>query len=119
MSVQARRVTAHAHLTCYRAQILAAASSVVSGVDMGYAGSSGLEPQQFVSNNQPCGYICYGFGEFDGQNSGHDFSGNVSARALFLVLAPNPGTKISRSVRGRVFSCRSCMRPCPKAVTAL
>ena len=67
---------------------------------MGYAGSSGLEPQQFVSNNQPCGYICYGFGEFDGQNSGHDFSGNVSARALFLVLVPNPGTKISRSVRG-------------------
>ena len=59
------------------AQILAAASSVVSGVDMGYAGSAGLEPQQFVSNNQPCGYICYGFGEFDGQGSGHDFSGNV------------------------------------------
>jgi hypothetical protein len=44
---------------------------------MGYAGSAGLEPQQFVSNNQPCGYICYGFGEFDGQGSGHDFSGNV------------------------------------------
>jgi hypothetical protein len=61
------------------AQILAAASSVVSGVDMGYAGSAGLEPQQFVSNNQPCGYICYGFGEFDGQGSGHDFSGNVRA----------------------------------------
>ena len=46
---------------------------------MGYAGSNGLEPQQFVSNNQPCGYICYGFGEFDGQGSGHDFSGNVRA----------------------------------------
>jgi len=46
---------------------------------MGYAGSAGLAPQQFVSNNQPCGYICYGFGEFDGQGSGHDFSGNVSA----------------------------------------
>eukprot|EP00960_Hanusia_phi_P053193 761900-Hanusia_phi.AAC.6 len=54
----------------------AVASSVVSGVDTGYAGSSGLMPQQFVSNNQPCGFICYGFGEFDGQGSGHDFSGN-------------------------------------------
>jgi hypothetical protein len=63
-------------LICGVLQILAAASSVVSGVDMGYAGSNGLEPQQFVSNNQPCGYICYGFGEFDGQGSGHDFSGN-------------------------------------------
>ena len=82
--------------------LAAAASSVVSGVDMGYAGSSGLEPQQFVSNNQPCGYICYGFGEFDGQNSGHDFSGNVSARALLLVLVPNRGsmTKALLSISG-------------------
>ena len=69
-------------LICGVLQILAAASSVVSGVDMGYAGSNGLEPQQFVSNNQPCGYICYGFGEFDGQGSGHDFSGNVSPAFL-------------------------------------
>jgi len=54
---------------------------------MGYAGSNGLEPQQFVSNNQPCGYICYGFGEFDGQGSGHDFSGNVSLNpSAFFVL---------------------------------
>lgn len=34
--------------------------------------------QQFGSNNAPCGYICYGFGEFDGQSSGHDM-GNVRA----------------------------------------
>ena len=31
--------------------------------DMGYAGSNGLEPQKVASNNQPCGFICYGFGE--------------------------------------------------------
>mmetsp|Transcript_33056 Transcript_33056/g.78324 ORF Transcript_33056/g.78324 Transcript_33056/m.78324 type:complete len:83 (-) Transcript_33056:111-359(-) len=48
------------------------ASSVASGVDMGYAGPQGLQNQQFATNNQPCGYICYGFGEFDGQSSGHD-----------------------------------------------
>jgi len=35
--------------------------------------------QQFGSNNAPCGYICYGFGEFDGQSSGHDM-GNVRAQ---------------------------------------
>lgn len=60
-------------------QLLAAAvaSSIVSGMDTGYAGSNGLEAQQFGSNNSPCGYICYGFGEFDGQGSGHDFAGNV------------------------------------------
>mmetsp|Transcript_59195 Transcript_59195/g.145309 ORF Transcript_59195/g.145309 Transcript_59195/m.145309 type:complete len:87 (+) Transcript_59195:47-307(+) len=58
-------------------EILAkAVSSVVSGVDTGYTGSAGLQPQQFGSNNSPCGYICYGFGEFDGQGSGHNFSGN-------------------------------------------
>ena len=58
--------------------LAAAASSVVSGVDTGYAGSNGLEPQHFGSDNSPCGYICYGFGEFDGQSSGHDM-GNVRA----------------------------------------
>ena len=42
-------------------QILAkVASSVVSGVDTGYAGSAGLQPQVFASDNSPCGYICYG-----------------------------------------------------------
>jgi hypothetical protein len=56
--------------------LAAAASSIVSGVDTGYAGSNGLEPQQFGSDNSPCGYICYGFGEFDGQGSGHA-PGNV------------------------------------------
>merc|ERR1712167_226838 len=70
-------------------QILAkVTSSVVSGVDTGYAGSNGLEPQQFVSNNSPCGYICYGFGEFDGQGSGHDFSGNVRYPLSFLCPFP-------------------------------
>ena len=53
-------------------------SSAGSG-EMGYAGSGGLQNQLFASNNTPCGYICYGFGQFDGQGSGHDFSGNVSA----------------------------------------
>jgi hypothetical protein len=52
-------------------------SSSGSG-DMGYAGSAGLQNQYYASNNTPCGYICYGFGQFDGQGSGHDFSGNVS-----------------------------------------
>ena len=51
-------------------------SSSGSG-DMGYAGSAGLQNQYYASNNTPCGYICYGFGQFDGQGSGHDFSGNV------------------------------------------
>ena len=74
-------------LTSSTLQLLAVASSVVSGVDMGYAGSNGLEPQQFVSNNQPCGYICYGFGEFDGQGSGHDFSGNVISPPTVLASA--------------------------------
>eukprot|EP00291_Cryptomonas_curvata_P014477 CAMPEP_0172153140 /NCGR_PEP_ID=MMETSP1050-20130122/1258_1 /TAXON_ID=233186 /ORGANISM="Cryptomonas curvata, Strain CCAP979/52" /LENGTH=93 /DNA_ID=CAMNT_0012821601 /DNA_START=278 /DNA_END=560 /DNA_ORIENTATION=- len=50
-------------------------SSAGSG-EMGYAGSGGLQNQIFASNNTPCGYICYGFGQFDGQGSGHDFSGN-------------------------------------------
>ena len=44
--------------------------------DVGYAGSNGLEPQHFVSNNTPCGYICYGFGQWDGQNSGGYFANN-------------------------------------------
>jgi hypothetical protein len=54
-------------------------SSAGSG-EMGYAGSGGLQNQYFASNNTPCGYICYGFGQFDGQGSGHDFSGNVSSK---------------------------------------
>mmetsp|Transcript_6144 Transcript_6144/g.14613 ORF Transcript_6144/g.14613 Transcript_6144/m.14613 type:complete len:89 (+) Transcript_6144:41-307(+) len=55
---------------------LAPISSIVSGVDMGYAGPEGLTVQTFSSGNTPCGYICYGAGEFDGQGSGHD-AGNV------------------------------------------
>ena len=111
-------------------QILAAASSVVSGVDMGYPGSNGLEPQQFVSNNQPCGYICYGFGEFDGQGSGHDFSGNVRARSP-LGLRVHPCVMSLRAVSQRTGVCkgveltRSCVcvyrtgtRPSASSTTA-
>jgi hypothetical protein len=63
---------------------------IVSCVDTGYAGSNGIEPQVFGSNNQSCGYICYGFGEFDGQGSGHDFSGNVSCTLLSSLVVPDP-----------------------------
>mmetsp|Transcript_22323 Transcript_22323/g.46873 ORF Transcript_22323/g.46873 Transcript_22323/m.46873 type:complete len:122 (-) Transcript_22323:310-675(-) len=56
-------------------------SSSGSG-DMGYSGSAGLQNQYYASNNTPCGYICYGFGQFDGQGSGHDFSGNVSSNSF-------------------------------------
>ena len=45
--------------------------------DTGYAGSNGLEPQSWVNGNGTS-YIYFGSGEFDGQGSGHDFSGTVS-----------------------------------------
>jgi hypothetical protein len=53
---------------------------------MGYSGSAGLQNQYYASNNTPCGYICYGFGQFDGQGSGHDFSGNVSSPVVHMML---------------------------------
>ena len=53
---------------------------------MGYAGSAGLQNQYFTSNNTTCGYICYGFGQFDGQGSGHDFSGTVRFVPCVLCL---------------------------------
>ena len=46
--------------------------------DTGYAGSNGLEPQSWVNGNGTS-YIYFGSGEFDGQGSGHDFYGTVSA----------------------------------------
>jgi hypothetical protein len=42
--------------------------------DVGYCGSNGCEPQKFAANNQPCGFICYGFGQWDGQQSGGYFA---------------------------------------------
>ena len=44
--------------------------------DTGYAGSNGLEPQSWVNGNGTS-YIYFGSGEFDGQGSGHDFSGTL------------------------------------------
>ena len=44
--------------------------------DMGYAGSSGLEPQSWVNGNGTS-YIYFGSGEFDGQGSGHDYDGTL------------------------------------------
>mmetsp|Transcript_19822 Transcript_19822/g.41569 ORF Transcript_19822/g.41569 Transcript_19822/m.41569 type:complete len:85 (+) Transcript_19822:154-408(+) len=57
------------------AEVAAPASDAGSG-DVGYSGSSGLVPQHFASNNTPCGYICYGFGQWDGQSSGGYFANN-------------------------------------------
>ena len=44
--------------------------------DTGYAGSNGIEPQSWVNGNGTS-YIYFGSGEFDGQGSGHDFSGTL------------------------------------------
>ena len=44
--------------------------------DTGYSGSNGLEPQSWVNGNGTS-YIYFGSGEFDGQGSGHDFSGTL------------------------------------------
>ena len=44
--------------------------------DTGYAGSNGLEPQSWVNGNGTS-YIYFGSGDFDGQGSGHDFSGTL------------------------------------------
>ena len=44
--------------------------------DTGYAGSNGIEPQSWVNGNGTS-YIYFGSGQFDGQGSGHDFSGTV------------------------------------------
>ena len=56
--------------------------------DTGYAGSNGLEPQSWVNGNGTS-YIYFGSGEFDGQGSGHDFSGTVSfSRHVPMTFAP-------------------------------
>merc|ERR1712216_723420 len=44
--------------------------------DTGYAGSNGIEPQSWVNGNGTS-YIYFGSGDFDGQGSGHDFSGTL------------------------------------------
>ena len=44
--------------------------------DTGYPGSNGIEPQSWVNGNGTS-YIYFGSGEFDGQGSGHDFSGTL------------------------------------------
>ena len=54
--------------------------------DTGYAGSNGLEPQSWVNGNGTS-YIYFGSGEFDGQGSGHDFYGTVSASLLLAGVA--------------------------------
>ena len=46
--------------------------------DTGYSGSAGLVPQSWVNGNGTS-YIYFGAGEFDGQGSGHDYLGTVSA----------------------------------------
>ena len=47
--------------------------------DTGYAGPNGTEPQSWVNGNGTS-YIYFGSGQFDGQGSGHDFSGTVSSQ---------------------------------------
>eukprot|EP00961_Rhodomonas_salina_P089973 1210039-Rhodomonas_salina.1 len=66
-----------------RSQPLAAMFSILESVafDTGYAGSNGLEPQSWVNGNGTS-YIYFGSGQFDGQGSGHDFSGTVSSAKL-------------------------------------
>jgi len=74
--------------------------------DTGYAGSNGLEPQSWVNGNGTS-YIYFGSGEFDGQGSGHDFSGTVSFWLCLAVYAEIHGMFIA------VLVCLSLRMGCP------
>jgi len=65
-------------LTGIAVRVPSAVFSILESVafDTGYAGSNGLEPQSWVNGNGTS-YIYFGSGEFDGQGSGHDFSGTL------------------------------------------
>jgi len=68
--VSGLELTSRAHL-CRNFSLLESVA-----FDTGYAGSNGLEPQSWVNGNGTS-YIYFGSGEFDGQGSGHDFSGTL------------------------------------------
>jgi len=57
--------------------------------DTGYAGPNGIEPQSWVNGNGTS-YIYFGSGQFDGQGSGHDFSGTVSSQPTWPRILVRP-----------------------------
>ena len=85
--------------------------------DTGYAGSNGLEPQSWVNGNGTS-YIYFGSGEFDGQGSGHDFSGTVSrgafrATACLFAAHGSPRSCVPESHQSGVLASHNLPR-CPR-----
>ena len=86
--------------------------------DTGYAGSNGLEPQSWVNGNGTS-YIYFGSGEFDGQGSGHDFSGTVSScckarGCCFPVAAGCSRPAICSQAHPLLRACKSLSCFCPR-----